>query len=196
MFRPGFTCLAVLWILRSCQNFYLRDSHTLRLAFPCHSVNSFSPKSSPYPERISPLGLPSSAFARHYLRNLVWCLFLALLRCFSSGGSPPVPMDSVQDTRVWTLVSFLIQKSPDQRMFAPPRSLSQLTTSFIGSQCQGILLAPFVAWPLSCSRKTYLISDSPFANEILPFYCCSLLNFNNPLGEIIDFNLKSGILHS
>ncbi len=27
-------------------------------------------------------------------------LFLALLRCFSSGGSPPVPMDSVQDTRV------------------------------------------------------------------------------------------------
>ena len=66
MFRPGFTCLAVLWILRSCQNFYLRDSHTLRLAFPCHSVNSSSLKSSPYPERISPLGLPSSAFARHY----------------------------------------------------------------------------------------------------------------------------------
>ena len=58
MFRPGFTCLAVLWILRSCQNFYLRDSHTLRLAFPCHSVNSSSLKSSPYPERISPLGLP------------------------------------------------------------------------------------------------------------------------------------------
>ena len=38
---------------------------------PCHSVNSSSPKGSPYPERISPLGLPSSAFARHYLRNLV-----------------------------------------------------------------------------------------------------------------------------
>ena len=51
MFRPGFTCLAVLWILRSCQNFYLRDSHTLRLAFPCHSVNSSSLKSSPYSVR-------------------------------------------------------------------------------------------------------------------------------------------------
>ena len=50
MFRPGFTCLAVLWILRSCQNFYLRDSHTLRLAFPCHSVNSSSLKSSQYPK--------------------------------------------------------------------------------------------------------------------------------------------------
>ena len=88
MFRPGFTCLAVLWILRSCQNFYLRDSHTLRLAFPCHSVNSSSPKSSPYPERISPLGLPSSAFARHYLRNHCYFLFLWVLRCFSSPRSP------------------------------------------------------------------------------------------------------------
>ena len=30
-------------------------------------------------------------------------------------------------------VGFPIQKSPDQRIFAPPRSLSQLITSFIGS---------------------------------------------------------------
>ena len=30
-----------------------------------------------------------SAFARHYLRNLGWFLFLELLRCFSSLGSPP-----------------------------------------------------------------------------------------------------------
>ena len=30
-----------------------------------------SPKSSPYPGSISTPGLPSSAFARHYLRNLV-----------------------------------------------------------------------------------------------------------------------------
>ena len=34
-------------------------------------------------------------------------------------------------------------------MFAPSRSLSQLTTSFIGSQCQGIRPAPFLAWPFS-----------------------------------------------
>jgi hypothetical protein len=30
-------------------------------------------------------------FARHYLRNLGWFLFLELLRCFSSLGSPPFP---------------------------------------------------------------------------------------------------------
>ena len=38
VFRPGFTCLAVLWILRSCFRFHLRDSHTLRWAFPCRSL--------------------------------------------------------------------------------------------------------------------------------------------------------------
>ena len=52
------------------------------------------------PKRISSLGLASFAFARHYLRNLVWFLFLALLRCFSSGGSPPYAIDSHMDA--WT----------------------------------------------------------------------------------------------
>ena len=40
-------------------------------------------------------GLGSSAFARRYLRNHFCFLFLRLLRCFSSPGSPCIPMDSV-----------------------------------------------------------------------------------------------------
>ena len=44
-------------------------------------------------------------------------------------------------------VGFPIQTSPDRWLFAPPRSFSQLTTSFIGSQCQGILPVLFLAWP-------------------------------------------------
>ena len=52
----------------------------------------------------------------------------------------------------WTLLQlgFPIRKSPDQKLFASPRSLSQLTTSFIDFTCQGIhhmllvtLLTPF-----------------------------------------------------
>ncbi len=35
-------------------------------------------------------GLGSSAFARHYLRNHYCFLFLCLLRCFSSAGSPSI----------------------------------------------------------------------------------------------------------
>ena len=45
-------------------------------------------------------------------------------------------------------MGFPIRKSPDHRIFAPPRSLSQLITSFIGSWCQGIPLALFIAWPI------------------------------------------------
>ena len=40
-------------------------------------------------------GLGSSAFARRYLRNRVFFLFLRVLRCFSSPGSLRIPMDSV-----------------------------------------------------------------------------------------------------
>ena len=39
------------------------------------------------------LGLGSSAFARRYLQNRCFFLFLRLLRCFSSPGSPPQLMD-------------------------------------------------------------------------------------------------------
>ena len=45
---------------------------------------------------------------------------------------------------------FPIRKSPDLWLCAPTRSLSQLITSFIGSWCQGIHHAPFVAWPFAC----------------------------------------------
>ena len=38
-------------------------------------------------------GLGSSGFARRYFRNRCFFLFLRLLRCFSSPGSPPYVMD-------------------------------------------------------------------------------------------------------
>ncbi len=40
---------------------------------------------------------------------------------------------------------FPIRKSPDQSLLAAPRSLSQLSTSFIASNDLGIHRAPFVA---------------------------------------------------
>ena len=43
-------------------------------------------------------GLGSSAFARRYLRNRCFFLFLRVLRCFSSPGSPPYVMDWRMDT--------------------------------------------------------------------------------------------------
>ena len=43
-------------------------------------------------------------------------------------------------------MSFLIRRSPDRSLFAAPRGLSQLVTSFIGSWCQGIRPVLFFAW--------------------------------------------------
>ena len=61
---------------------------------------------------------------------------------------------------VWYLaVGFPIRKSPDRSLFAAPRSLSQLITSFIGSWCQGIPLALFLAWPSSKSLPRFSVNQ-------------------------------------
>ena len=102
----------------------------------------------PNPEKISSLGLASSAFARHYLRNLGWFLFLALLRCFSSGGSPRTPILFNARWLTFSQSGFPIRISMDHWLLSPTHSFSQIAASFVGSWCQGIPLTLFVAWPL------------------------------------------------
>ena len=97
------------------------------------------------PAGISTRGLGSSDFARHYFRNRFYFLFLRVLRCFSSPGSPPISMCSIWDNATLLALSSLIRISADLKMFAPPRSFSQLTASFFGAIYQGILRKPFVA---------------------------------------------------
>ena len=57
------------------------------------------------------------------------------------------PMYSDDSTWILVQVGFPIRKSPDQRLFAPTRGLSQLITSFIVSMCLGIPRTPLVALP-------------------------------------------------
>ena len=80
------------------------------------------------------------------------------MRCFSSPGSPPAPMNSAQDTPKG--VGFPIRKSPDQSLLATPRGLSQRATSFIASRCQGIHQMPF-----SRLRATSIRRDKPKTHE-------------------------------
>ena len=101
---------------------------------------------SPYPFSITTKGLGFSDFARHYFRNHYCFLFLRVLRCFSSPGSPHMPIYSAYDNTLLLVLSSLIRISTDQRIFAPNRSFSQLVTSFFGAMYQGILRKPFVAW--------------------------------------------------
>ena len=72
---------------------------------------------------------------------------------FSSGyldvSVPRVPLAylyySVCNNAILLALSSLIRISTDHRIFAPPRSFSQLVTSFFGATYQGILRKPFVA---------------------------------------------------
>ena len=142
-------------------HFHLRGCHPLWPAFPCRSINTFlslvvttgshqapaagslmrtgdycgpatpdSPFESP--------GLGSSEFARHYYRNHGCFLFLQVLRWFTSLSLLDHPMNSDERNRCSHRLGFPIRKSPDHRLLASSRSLSQLTTSFIASLRQGI----------------------------------------------------------
>ena len=77
-------------------------------------------------------GLGSPDFARRYFRDRCFFLFLRLLRCFSSPGSPPYAMDSHMDT--WSL-SMWVSPFRDPRIAgylllpAAFRSLSRLSSA-------------------------------------------------------------------
>ena len=94
VFPQGSTCLAVLWILLASVEFRVRGFHSLWQAFPkpfCYPSSCLM-QSEPHRQAC---GLGSSGFARRYFRNRCFFLFLALLRCFSSGGSPCITMYSL-----------------------------------------------------------------------------------------------------
>ena len=77
-------------------------------------------------------GLCSSAFARRYLRNRCFFLFLRVLRCFSSPGSPPHAMDSrADDCGVHSRVSPFRHPRIDGYVLLPAafRSLSRLSSA-------------------------------------------------------------------
>ena len=121
--------------------FHLRDFYPLRFTFPgifgyCYSCDV----GLLYPTHITICGLGWSDFARHYFRNRFYFLFLRVIRCFSSPGSPYYAMYLRNNTITLLMVSFLIRISTDLCLFATPRSFSQLVTSFFGAMYQGILL--------------------------------------------------------
>ena len=98
------------------------------------------------------MGLGCSAFARHYLRNHYCFLFLQVLRCFSSLGCQSC------DCMVFNHAGCPIRTSTDQGLFAPPRSFSQLTTSFVVSESLGIRHTPlFASYSSTFSQSILLI---------------------------------------
>ena len=80
-------------------------------------------------------GLGSFPFARRYLGNRCFFLFLPVLRCFSSRSAPRMTMYSSYGDCALPQPGFPIQISTDQSLLAAPRGFSQLATSFFGAWC-------------------------------------------------------------
>ena len=97
-FHQGSTCLDVLWIPPCWSSFRLRGFHPLWPAFPKPFHYNFQITSAVRTPRCTHHGLGSAGFARRYFRYRCFFLFLRLLRCFSSPGSPPYVMDWGTDT--------------------------------------------------------------------------------------------------
>ena len=149
-FKQGFSCPALLRYLLRVRIFFVyapvtlcgASFHWLRLKTGLVTLllQALQP-----PNYRNSTGLGCSDFARHYFRNRGFFLLLEVLRWFTSLRSP-VPTYVFSGTYPgFAWVGFPIRKSPDQRLCAAPRSLSQLATSFIACFCQGIHRAPLVA---------------------------------------------------
>ena len=89
----------------------------------------------------SPIGFPigfsldSPPFARRYSGDPCWFPFLPLLRCFRSGGSRSL-LGSIAETVEASAIGGPIRGSPDLRLHAPSRGLSQLAAPFFGAQAE------------------------------------------------------------
>ena len=87
-------------------------------------------------------GLGCSPFARHYWGNHCLFSFPAGTKMFQF----PALASRVAGCHPFRMTGCPIRKSADQRSFAPTRSLSQLITSFIASESQGIRHAPLLTF--------------------------------------------------
>ena len=86
-------------------------------------------------------GLGSPPFGRPYSGDPYWFLLLPLLRCFRSGGShsvlpPPRGGGFPSATGYSPVAGSPIRESPDQRLRAPTRGLSQLATPFFSARAE------------------------------------------------------------
>ena len=106
-------------------------------------------------------GLGSFPFARRYLGNRYYFLFLALLRCFSSRRLPPI-----KGYQTSGLVGCPIRKSPGLSLLTARRSLSQLVTSFFAVWCIGIRHAPFVLSPITVSLSVCCTLSLTFTDSL------------------------------
>ena len=143
-FTQNSSCSALLRIPLCFDNIRIRNFHALWLNFPDHSSLLFSCNIVVLQPHVcrNINGLGSSPFARHYLGNHCLFSFPAGTKMFQF----PALASRIAGWYLFKVPGCPIRKSADQRSFAPTRSLSQLITSFIASESQGIRHAPLLTF--------------------------------------------------
>ena len=185
-FQQGFSCLVVLRIPLALFRFRLRGFHPLRPAFPkpfpylpSHLLRSITPQDKSR-------GLGSFPFARRYLGNRCFFLFLWVLRCFSSPRSLPYVMDWRMDDR-----GLLCRVSPFRNLrvngylllTAAYRSLSRLSSalsakaSTLRSYQLDLYEMPFRLSPFGMKRssRSAALPHSPLPS-VAAFQVCFILD--------------------
>ena len=149
-FKQGFSCPALLryllrvWIVFAYGSVTLFGSPFQKIQLTTRLVTLLLQALQP-PIHLNATGLGCSEFARHYYRNRGFFLLLEVLRWFTSLRSPIPTYEFSWIYHGFAMVGFPIRKSPDQRLCAAPRSLSQLAASFIAFRYLGIRRLPLVA---------------------------------------------------
>ena len=162
-FAQNSTCSALLRILLCQSPLRLRGCHPLWPFFPKRSARINCTISQSY--------YPSGALLRRWFGLFPGrspLLGESLLFSLPGGTKmfqfPPLALWNSSEWLSFWQPGCPIRKSSDQRSFASTRSLSQLITSFIGSWCQGIHHAPFVAWPIF----VWLLPSYYFVSFVVP----------------------------
>ena len=121
---------------------HVRSFHALRPNFPDGSVRIDLAVSRSYnPNRAVTRLVWAGPRSLATTGGITFCfLLLQVIRCFSSLRLPPLFLG---DAEFLNPAGCPIRRSPDQWICAPPRSFSQLITSFIASKSLGIHHAPF-----------------------------------------------------
>ena len=143
-FTQNSSCSALLRIPLCFLSLRVRDCHPLRTHFPEGSTHETACNGAVLQPRIcrNISGLGSSPFARHYWGNHYLFSFPAGTKMFQF----PALASRFAGCHPFRMAGCPIRKSADQRSFAPTRGLSQLITSFIASESQGIRHVPFLAF--------------------------------------------------
>ena len=142
-FTQNSSCSALLRIPLCFVSLRVRVCHPLWTYFPEGSTHEISCNGAVLQPHICRNigGLGYSPFARHYWGNHCLFSFPAGTKMFQF----PALASRIAGCHPFRMTGCPIRKSADQR-FAPTRSLSQLITSFIASESQGIRHVPFLAF--------------------------------------------------